>query len=150
MDTRMNFYERLNQYIGRDNECWIWPGALRYGYGVASLSVDKKPKTFYTHRLAYAAMRGEIPAGKQIDHLCRNRACFNPAHLEAVTQQVNIARGQAGINNKEKDHCKQGHELSGMNVSVRTKPNGKTFRVCLACKRNRWHAVEKHKRIRKK
>jgi len=148
MDTRKNFYERLEEYLGRDNECWIWPGAKSRGYGVASLSINKKPKTFYAHRLAYERLKGPIPDGMQIDHLCRNRACFNPAHLEAVTQQVNIARGEAGINNKQKIKCKQGHDLSGENVSVRTKPTGKTFRVCLACKRERWHSTEKYRRVR--
>ena len=148
MDTRKNFYSRLAEYIGRDNECWIYPGALRYGYGVVSLSINKRPKTFYAHRLAYAHLCGPIPEGLQIDHLCRNRACFNPAHLEAVTQQANIARGEAGRKNMTKTLCAKGHELAGANVSIRTKASGRTFRVCLACKRERWHGVEKHYRKR--
>ncbi len=148
MKTRMNFYERLLTFVDRPDECWDWPGAKCNGYGVAGISVDCKPVRRYTYRLAYELLRGPIPKGLHIDHLCRNRACFNPFHLGAVTQQENIRRGNAGINNRVKTHCKQGHPFDEANTSHRLTPYGTPARCCLACKRDRWHRVERfqHKR----
>lgn len=65
--------------------CWEWQGAVATsGYG--------RMGTGYTHRVAHEIYIGEIPPGYQVDHLCRNKLCFNPGHLEAVTQEVNLQR----------------------------------------------------------
>lgn len=73
-----------------ENGCWNWQRSLGTGgYGVSCLN----SKRIYAHRLSYRAFKGEIPKGLCIDHLCRNRKCVNPDHLEAVTQKVNINRG---------------------------------------------------------
>jgi hypothetical protein len=73
---------------GDENGCWNWTAALRNGYGV----IGQKKSLLYAHRVSYELLVGLIPVGYQIDHLCRNRRCVNPAHLEAVTQQENIRR----------------------------------------------------------
>lgn len=71
--------------------CWNWTGALNpNGYGYISTSTGMA----YTHRVAAELFHGPIPDGMVADHLCRNRACCNPAHLELVTQRENLLRGE--------------------------------------------------------
>lgn len=74
-------------------ECWEWPKAKDSGgYGVVKFN-DKFRKA---HRLSYELLVGPIPEGLQIDHLCRNRGCVNPDHLEPVTARVNVQRSKGG------------------------------------------------------
>lgn len=79
--------------------CWNWSGShTPKGYGRISVS----GKAAYTHRESYQLHVGPIPAGLHIDHLCRNRGCFNPDHLEAVTPGENIRRGLTGHHMKNR------------------------------------------------
>lgn len=88
--------------------CWEASRLNREGYGLLTHS----GRTWLIHRLAYVAWIGEIPQGLVIDHLCRNRACANPAHLEAVTDRVNILRGEGvAAQNARKQTCPEGHQL---------------------------------------
>jgi hypothetical protein len=81
------------------------------------------------HRVAYEIFSGvEIPAHLQADHRCRVRSCVNPAHLELVTPQVNVARGQVGSNMRRRTHCPSGHPYDAQNTAHR---NGR--RHCRAC-----------------
>lgn len=111
--------------------CWVWTGTkLSSGYGI--LSVDGSGQR--THRLAYAWLVGEIPDELEIDHLCRNRACCRPTHLEPVTGSVNIRRGESpwGINSR-KTECPKGHPYDAGNTYIN--PSGS--RVCRTCARER-------------
>lgn len=118
--------------IGKLDECWEWTSdIIRCGYGRFEIKKNNKFTTVMAHRLAYELLISPIPHGLVIDHLCRNRRCVNPFHLEVVTFKENIRRGEgsAGINAR-KTHCKYGHPLSGENLYI-TPSNGK--RQCKIC-----------------
>lgn len=86
-----------------------------------------------THRVIYAQARGPIPHGLVIDHLCRNRACIEITHLEAVTQRENVMRGEGYFaRNGRKTHCAQGHEFSVENTYYRPDGTGRRCRKCNA------------------
>lgn len=113
------------------DECIEFPGARVNGYGVCYYQGRQQR----AHRISYEMAVGPIPDGLVIDHLCRNRACIRPGHLEAVTQRENILRGTApSAAYAVATHCKSGHQLSGDNLILRSsrKSGG---RECRACKR---------------
>lgn len=74
--------------ISRNTSCWVWTDHLEFGYGIFSI----RGTIFRAHRFAYIIYKGAIEEGLVIDHLCRNKRCVNPDHLEAVTQSLNITR----------------------------------------------------------
>lgn len=112
--------------------CWEWQGGrLPSGYG--RLSVDNERR--YTHRLAWELFRGPIPDGLFIDHLCENKRCCNPEHLEPVPPAVNTRRAFQKVT-----ACPQGHPYDDQNTY--THPT-KGYRKCRACDRanKREHAA---------
>lgn len=121
--------------------CWIWLGHLdRRGYATIHA---KNNRTHFVHRLSYEAFKGrKIPAGLEIDHLCRVPCCVNPDHLEAVSKKTNILRGVSfSAVNAAKTECVNGHPFSGDNLSVT--PAGRRF--CRACWRERTAAYRQRK-----
>lgn len=110
------------------DECWPWTGARGpKGYGKAKI----KGKWEAPHRLAYELANGPIPDDLQIDHLCRNPPCCNPAHMEVVTLQENVRR-----KNEQATHCKRGHPLSGDNLYTVRNDSRRHCRTCVQA-RNR-------------
>lgn len=104
-----------------DDGCWLWTGAVTSrGYGC----VGREGRVFSTHRFAYEALVGPIPAGLTLDHLCRVKVCCNPEHLEPVTAAENVRRHAATIT-----HCLAGHEYTPEN----TLRNSAGHRYCRAC-----------------
>jgi len=112
--------------------CWEWPGHPNtYGYGDVSVA-GKRHKV---HRLVFEHFMGPIPAGLQLDHLCRNRICANYTHLEPVTCQVNLLRGEThNSRNATKTHCMRGHEFTPENTLMARSRYG---RICRQCRRER-------------
>lgn len=119
----------LDRCIETSAGCWEFTGALSGGYGVVGLG-SRALGTTLTHRLTYTHFIGEVPAGLDLDHLCRNRACCNPWHLDPVPRRVNVARGlrAPGYALRIRTHCKQGHEFTPENTYQR-----RTQRVCKTC-----------------
>lgn len=93
--------------------CWLWLGATSKGHG--RITIDYQTRG--AHVVSWEMVNGPVPDGLELDHLCRNRACVNPAHLETVTRRVNVLRGEglAAINVR-KTHCPKGHEYTADNT----------------------------------
>ena len=114
-----------------DTGCWVWRAAMhRNGYGGFSMQDDAgKWNKRLAHRISYELHVGPIPEGLTIDHLCRNRRCVNPEHLEPVTLSVNLLRGTgASARNAAKTHCKHGHPFDEENTRIR-----RGWRECKTC-----------------
>jgi hypothetical protein len=112
--------------------CWLWTGAMcgsDTAYG--QTSIDRKK--ILAHRVVYEVFKGAIPAHFHIDHLCRQRSCVNPDHLEPVTSRENTYRGTNFMADMfDQTHCKRGHELSGDNLYL-----WHGHRHCRACNTER-------------
>ena len=120
--------ERLTANRNKASDgCWVWLGFKdRFGYGI--MWANGGPKR--VHRLAYELWRKKIRKRMTIDHLCRNRACFNPNHLEEVSISENVMRGLGACAlNSKKTSCKRGHELKRSNV-YKTPKGGRGCRRC--------------------
>lgn len=112
-------------------DCWPWPGCLDgEGYGVVRTEEGRRR----AHRVIFEAVREPIPDGLVIDHLCRNRACINPDHLDPVPNLVNIARGVGPTAvNQRKDRCINGHLFDDANTYVCRRG----WRQCRRCHKDR-------------
>lgn len=111
--------------------CWPWTGYCNGdGYGIFN---PQRGVKYRAHRFAYELFVGMIPEGLTVDHLCKNRRCCNPLHMELVTRGENALRGEGPCAmNARKTHCMHGHEFTPQNTRI--KPEG---RECRACDRER-------------
>jgi hypothetical protein len=131
LDMPAQFWDRVGT-PGRlygDDECWPWMGARNaWGYGRFDPGTRHQRGA---HQVAYELTVGPVPEGLQLDHLCRNRTCVNPAHLEPVTCKENLLRGNTfQARNAAKTHCSHGHAYAGTNLIIR--PTG--GRRCRRCR----------------
>lgn len=119
--------ERFWEKVDCSGDCWEWTAHIRgKGYG----GFWKDGKMMFAHRVAYELEVGKIPTGLEIDHLCRNRKCVNPHHLEPVTTRENVLRGEGlAAKQSRQTHCKRGHEF----VADSWYPNNKGGKVCRKC-----------------
>lgn len=141
---RQRAHEYWEQRTYRDGDCWRWSQYRdRDGYG-------RFGRGHLAHREAYKALVGPIPQGLTLDHLCRNRDCVNPAHLEPVTIGENLLRGESfqGVNAR-KTHCINGHPFDETNTRVATDfRTGRPTRECRTCT-NRRTAESRKRRLEK-
>lgn len=111
-------------------QCWIWTAYIRKdGYADFWLHGGMVA----SHRLSYTLRNGGINEHLVLDHLCRNRACVNPDHLEVVTNKENVSRGLMTARQVSKIHCSRGHILDQPNLVKSALV--KNMRSCLACSR---------------
>lgn len=125
----MDLLTRFWNKVDKTGECWEWTaGTVSKGYGAFYLSADQGSRQVGAHRFAYELLVDEIPKGMHIDHLCKNKRCVNPEHLEVVTPGENVLRGDGpSAQNARKSQCPRGHDY-------RTRARGrKTARYCPAC-----------------
>lgn len=116
--------------------CWLWIGYTVSSRELSYGRIKYAGKHTLVHRLTYQVANGNIATGLVIDHLCRVSECANPFHLEAVSQQTNVLRGDGvAAQRARKTHCIRGHELSGDNVRVYERSPGRFMRTCLICVR---------------
>lgn len=128
--TRRPVIDRLMGRIEVDaNDCWIYPCLNEKGYGVIG-SGGRGGRTLRTHRVTYEHFVAPIQPGLDIDHLCRNRACCNPEHLEPVDRSTNLMRG---VRKTNQTTCKWGHKFDAIDNRGR--------RICTTCRRERQRKV---------
>src|SRR5690606_943358 len=140
-DSRLpnRFWDKVKQHP--ESGCWEWIASRNpKGYGVyyAGPTVGMR----HAHRVAFCALVFEPPEGYTVDHLCRNRGCCNPEHLEAVPHIINVRRG---LGSGSRTHCPQGHPYAGGNLHIQS--NG--ARRCLTCRRNHSRAYKARQRTQK-
>jgi len=142
-----------SRIVVTDTGCWQWTGSIeKPGYGMISHPGGVRPRNERVHRYVYRTLVGPIPDGLPLDHLCRNRACCNPAHLEPVTPRVNSHRsiGNAWQLKAAKTVCVRGHDLTDPdNVIVRMR-NGRPNRRCAACREIEIQQTRARERERKR
>lgn len=129
----MDALERFAQKVRPgENGCIEWTASINgAGYGTFTAA---SYQTVMAHRWAYERFVGLIPEGLRLDHLCRNRRCVNPEHLEPVSQRENVRRG---LGNASKTHCPKGHPYSGSYLHIDPKTG---HRSCHQCRRDRYYA----------
>lgn len=126
--------------------CWLWIGAQRDGYG----AYKHHHRMAIAHRVTYSFDRGPVPAGLQLDHLCRVRCCVNPAHLEPVSSRENTLRGEGvAAQHHRATHCKSGHPFDAENTATIVKAGGLVRRKCRACRRRQSQESETRRRARR-
>jgi hypothetical protein len=118
--------ERFWPKVEKGDGCWEWTGAKRRG-GYGHLFPN-----LVAHRVAYQLVVGAIPDGLSLDHLCRNRGCVNPAHLEPVSTRENLMRSPLTIatRNVLKGQCPKGHPYTAANSVAHSKNGGRQCRQC--------------------
>ena len=129
--------------MGVIHKCWVDPNRVPKSNGYLQWYYKGEHKGRQVHRVVLEWFKGtSIPNTLVVDHLCRNKSCYNPSHLEVVTQKENVQRGNAGKFNLAKTHCPQDHPYDEKNTYI----NPKGERICRECVREKVKAYRRKKR----
>jgi hypothetical protein len=148
----LRFWEKVNKSgpISRCRPdlgaCWLWTSYINErGYGRFFM----RGKSRKAQIISWMSIRGPIPQGKVLDHLCRVLACVNPSHLEIVTQKENVLRGYSlPAINFRKTYCINGHPLFGKNCYLHPRRDGRMERECRICREKSNRALRQKKMTR--
>ena len=139
MYRSINFYDYDPEWLMTKvdtltSSCWLWAGSkYRNGYGKYG------KKGIMAHRIFYTLFKGSVPEDMCIDHLCKERSCVNPDHLEIVTLVENVLRGESThAKNARKTKCKKGHTFTAKNTYIQPSRGSRACRKC--------HAIAEAKR----
>jgi hypothetical protein len=148
--TQQQYKNFLAKIDKKESGCWEWLGFIdKDGYGSLVLTLNGKQKYMRAHRLSYLLFIGKIKEVLVTDHLCRNRSCVNPHHLEIITSSENVFRG-TGITavNLKKTECKNGHKFSEENTYIYQRKDGRIRRDCRQCRKiSSQKSLEKRERL---
>lgn len=145
MERINRFNKKINKRSGVygidgkfSTECWEWTGAIgKWGYG----NFHDGKKYCRAHRYSYEHYISSIPIGLDLDHLCRNRKCVNPEHLEPVTRQINLLRGKTIIAKQAaQKECIYGHDFTKENTYI----DKRNRRHCKKCRVIRQRKYRQH------
>lgn len=144
--VELRFWNKVdkNGPLFNGEPCWLWTAA-RSSEGYGRIAVNRISS--YAHRVAYEMEVGPVPDGLQLDHLCRNRVCVNPAHLEPVTTGENTRRGDGPTVTRERGfaltHCAQGHEFTPDNTYTVPGLGWRRCRICVRAWRRKRYEKER-------
>jgi hypothetical protein len=132
--------QRFWDQVEKTSTCWLWKGyKMASGYGRFGFNY----KTLYAHRFSYELIKGDIPKGMVIDHLCKNRGCVNPDHMEVVTQRENLLRGDGFPALEAKQtHCIKGHLFSKENTYME-----RNKRHCKRCRADAQQRIRNNRKL---
>lgn len=144
--------ERFWDKVEKTDSCWNWTAQIALdGYG----KIRNRDGSTLAHRVAYELIVGPIPEGLEIDHLCRNRRCVNPEHMEPVTKYENFRRGYSPASeNGRKTHCVHGHPLVEGNIYYEKNGRHRHCKTCvlarLRAKKDEYNALRRERRRAKR
>lgn len=120
----------ISEYRSDLGPCWIWTASVYQVSGYGQFSPIRGAKVV-AHRFAYELLVGSVPEGLELDHLCRVRACVNPAHLEPVTHRENVRRGVSPMAEQHRQTtCIHGHPFDDENTYIRPGTQDRQCRTC--------------------
>jgi len=126
------------------SRCWVWRRHISpNGYGIIGVKIGDGWQNKQAHRVSYESFIGPIPSGLDLDHLCRDRRCVNPNHLDPVTRSENLKRSPLMNRQGHKTHCPRGHPYSGVNSR-----GGRFCHKCAAATALKSYHRRKHDRPR--
>lgn len=155
MGRRIPIVERFHSkyVVDKETGCWNWVSAVDgHGYSkIGETAADGKRRTIAAYKWIAEQTYGSIPTGYEPDHLCENKLCVNPAHLEIVTREENQRRRHLSYTSKRKHYafshtCFKGHEWSP-ETTINKKDGTRRCRICTRISQKEWVRQKRTKKV---